>query len=255
MLSLVSVNIEGRMHLDRIRALVAKENPDVLCLQELCEPDLPGFAEAVEGTGYFMPMMHLAGTLRIAHGQGPVVLGVGIVSRYPILRHAIYYYHRASDATPEFDNGTAERKHATQNLGVLLVEIEKEGVRYCVATTHFTWTPDGEADDFQRADARKLIEVLDGEKEFVLCGDFNAPRGKETYALFAEHWTNTIPPEYRTSIDVALHRSGTVNPEDFADLMVDHLFTTPSYAAHDVRLQFGVSDHAAIVASIEKVGT
>ncbi len=39
---------------------------------------------------------------------------------------------------------------------------------------------------------------------------------------------------------------------ELADKMVDGLFTTPAYRASDVRLQFGVSDHVAIVATIEK---
>jgi len=255
MLSLVSVNIEGRMHLDRVMPFVKDEQPDVLCLQELCEPDLAEFEQAVGGAGFFMPMMHLSESVRATGGQGPTVIGVGIVSRFPIVRHAVHYYHRASDTTPEFDNASVESKHATQNLGVLVADIEKEGTLYRVATTHFTWTPkSGEPDDFQRADARKLLELVATEGEFVFCGDFNAPRGGEIDALFTEHWREQIPAEYTTSIDVSLHRNGQKNPDDFNNLMVDHLFTTPSYTAHDVRLTFGVSDHAAIVGKVEKLG-
>jgi len=254
MLSLVSVNIEGRMHLDRVMPFVKAQQLDVLCIQELCEPDLEAFGQVIGGTGFFMPMMRLPEGVRATGGQGPVTLGVGIVSRFPITSHRIHYYHRASETTPEFDNATVESKHATQNLGVLVADIEKEGVQYRIATTHFTWTPrSGEPDDFQRADAKKLLELISPEGEFAFCGDFNAPRGGEIDALFTEHWREQIPVEYTTSIDVSLHRNGQKNPDDFDNLMVDHFFTTPSYAAHDVRLTFGVSDHAAIVGKLEKL--
>ncbi len=68
--------------------------------------------------------------------------------------------------------------------------------------------------------------------------------------MLAPKYKDNIPSHYKTSIDAALHRAGKERPEGLADKMVDGLFTTPGYTAVDVRLQFGVSDHAAIVATI-----
>ena len=64
---------------------------------------------------------------------------------------------------------------------------------------------------------------------------------------------DNIPPQYPTSIDVTLHKRGRERPHEFADKMVDGLFTTPGYRARDVELHFGISDHAAVTALIERV--
>jgi endonuclease/exonuclease/phosphatase family metal-dependent hydrolase len=127
---------------------------------------------------------------------------------------------------------------------MLSCEIEKEGETFRVATTHFTWTPDGSADDYQRADVKKLLAILGGMGEFVLTGDFNAPRGGEIFGTLAEKYKDNVPSHYTTSIDGALHRAGPL------ELMVDGIFSTPGYAVSDVELVAGVSDHKAIVATV-----
>jgi endonuclease/exonuclease/phosphatase family metal-dependent hydrolase len=127
-------------------------------------------------------------------------------------------------------------------------------VPYTIATTHFTWSPKGEANDDQRRDQAALFAILDSLGEFAFAGDFNAPRGKETFSKFAERYQDNIPPHYETSIDVTLHKTRN-NPVENARVgkyMVDGLFTTPQYQASNVRLEFGISDHAAIIATIEK---
>ena len=67
-------------------------------------------------------------------------------------------------------------------------------------------------------------------------------------------YTDTIPANYTSSLDKTLHRKGD-DPSRahlFTDFMVDYLFTKPDYQASDVRLEFGISDHAAVVATISK---
>ena len=90
------------------------------------------------------------------------------------------------------------------------------------------------------------IQSFINKEPFVLAGDFNAPRGGEIFSHIAERYTDNIPPHYTTSIDGTLHRAGPI------PFMVDGLFTTPSYRAKGVHLEFGVSDHAAVAATIEK---
>jgi hypothetical protein len=80
----------------------------------------------------------------------------------------------------------------------------------------------------------------------ALFGDFNAPRGKEIFSIFTEKLKDNIPLNYETSLDENLHRAGKLT------YMVDGCFTTPEYVASDVELRFGVSDHAAVLATITK---
>jgi len=81
----------------------------------------------------------------------------------------------------------------------------------------------------------------------------NTPRGiNPSYPDLVAHYTDHIPPAYTSSLDRALHRLGT-NPEKtqlFDSFMVDYLLSTPEFITNDVRLQFGLSDHAGIVAEV-----
>mgnify|MGYP003518349091 FL=1 len=88
--------------------------------------------------------------------------------------------------------------------------------------------------------------------EFIITGDFNAPRGRETFAIFAEKFKDNIPLSYESSLDTKFHRSPEIRSGERKN-MVDCLFSTPSYFITDVKLIEGVSDHKAIVAFLEKV--
>lgn len=116
-----------------------------------------------------------------------------------------------------------------------------------IGTTHFTWTPDGEADEVQRTDIESLFAVLEKQGDIIFTGDFNAPRGKEIFSRLAERYHDNVPSEYTTSIDSTLHRAGDL-PH-----MVDGIFSTSGYAVQNVRMVCGVSDHCALVAEVRKV--
>ena len=81
--------------------------------------------------------------------------------------------------------------------------------------------------------------------DVVFCGDFNAPRGRETWLIIASKLKDNIPQDITTTIDGHLHRAGDLQ------IVVDGLFTSKNYKASDVRVISGISDHCAIVANIE----
>lgn len=236
-LKLISVNIERSKHLSRVLPFIETEKPDVLCVQELMEYDIPAL-ESVMGTrAHYAPMSRHPAEDRMG------MIGIAIFSTQASSAESRYY---VNDGPPEqvFDFASAATKHATEAHVLALARVHDGAHEIAIGTTHFTWTPDGEADDFQRADLAALFAVL--PNEIALCGDFNAPRGREIFSRIAERYRDNIPAEYATSIDGDLHRAGHL------PYMVDGLFTTPHYAAKDVRLVKGVSDHMAIVATIEK---
>lgn len=236
-LSLVSVNIEQEKHLERVFPFLSKQKPDVLCVQELLERDVPRFEEQ------YGPCIAFAPTCFVPRPEGEQTEGVGIFSLLSN-QGVIERYYVGSRDSVRLDDG-----HSDVGTHVL-VGADIEGHR--ILTTHFTWTQKGMSTDEQKAHAKSLFAELDTLEEFVLCGDFNAPRKVETAAMFIHRYTDNIPPQYETSIDIDLHRAGKTHASDLQDKMVDYLFTTPMYKASDVKLQFGVSDHAAIIATIEK---
>ena len=56
MLKLVSVNIEGELHIDLITSFLEKEMPDVVALQEVFEADFQDFKNKLGMNGVFAPM-------------------------------------------------------------------------------------------------------------------------------------------------------------------------------------------------------
>ena len=241
-LKVISLNIEINRHLDAVVSFLEKEKPDITCIQELCEPDVERI-RAVLGVPFykFAPMTRW--------NDPHEIIGSCIFSKYPLLSQSVNYYRESANVIHDLDFTSVEASNRTKNLALISVEIEKEQMRFRFATTHFTWTPDGEADDYQREDIKKLLSILEPLGDMVLAGDFNAPRGGEIFSILAARYKDNIPLEYTTSIDGNLHRRGQLNK------MVDGLFTTSAYRASNVRLEFGVSDHAAIIADIEKVKT
>ena len=118
---------------------------------------------------------------------------------------------------------------------------------YRVCTTHFRWTPDGEADDAQRTDMIALLSVLESLQDFVLVGDFNTPRGGDMFAELANRYKDNVPREFTSSLDPTLHRAAPL------ERMVDGIFTTPCYVVSDVEMISGISDHRALVANISRI--
>jgi endonuclease/exonuclease/phosphatase family metal-dependent hydrolase len=245
-LRIVSVNIERSKHLDLVEAFLDKQQPDVVCMQELIESDCARIATAFGASWHsFAPMSRL-----VAENPG-VRYGLGLFSRVPVAESGVAYYVHKTDDLPEthpYDSATFNNEHRM----VLWCDAQKDGETFRLATTHFTWTPRGNADDEQRRAAAALLAQLEGFGEFVLCGDFNAPRiyeGKpgEIFSLFAEKYADNIPLEYETSIDGSIHRAGPL------PYMVDGVFSTPGYQVSDAALHTGVSDHCAITAMVARI--
>ncbi len=238
-LSLVSLNIERDKHLDLVIPFLKERNADVVCLQELFDADIPRIEEALGARCFFLAQN------RYPSERGAVAEGVGIFTRFPVLDARSLRYAGNEGALALFkEGGTTEEKSATQLYALAFATIEKDGERFKLATTHFPWTENGEADDLQREAVARMLDLMAGEGELILCGDFNAPRGREIFSAIAEKYKDNVPVRYATSIDGSLHRAGPL------PYMVDGLFSTPGYAVSDVEMICGISDHCALAAGI-----
>lgn len=248
--TLVSLNIERAKHYERILPFLKEQSPDMVCVQELYERDFEMFERELGMFGIFEPLgLHPVDPPE----EGETMEGIAVFSRSKIIGHEVHFYAGSENAARA--DGPVRK---AVNRPVLFVEIESGGIRYDIGTTHFTWTPDGGANDQQRADLARLMAILEEKDSFVLCGDFNAPRGGEIFSTIAEKYTDNIPPHYEWSIDLSLHRAGGGKIQaDAAALgqrgfMVDGMFSTADYALRDVFLKDGLSDHMGIVATVAK---
>lgn len=235
-LRLLQLNVQNNKHWGRITPFLEKEPFDIICLQELNEEDAMRLKAELGLSLHFVPRTKFSGKVQ----------GVGIFSKSPIVGTRAHWYGGIREIV-EFINGSAEEKFMSQQFMLTVADIEHEGKILTIASTHFPWTPDGSASEEQRVAARALFEALTEEKAgFVLCGDFNAPRGGEIWGLFAERYKDNIPEHYTTSIDKDLHRSGGL------EYVVDGIFTTPEYEVSNVERVCGLSDHCAFTAEISK---
>lgn len=237
-LALACINIERSRHLSRVATFLGAHVPDVVCLQELVADDIAAFKDKLGYKHHFyIPMC------RVPEPGGPRSVGVGILSRHPFSSTEGICYGGGGSGSDVIDHTSEEAKFATNRYSVALVEISWAGEAFTIGTTHFPWTDDARTSDFQRSACDTLLGLLK-ERPLVLCGDFNAPRGKEIFARLAAQWTDHIPPAYATSLDPLLHRAGPLQ------LMVDGIFSTADYNVSEVALHQGVSDHCAITAHV-----
>jgi endonuclease/exonuclease/phosphatase family metal-dependent hydrolase len=247
MLKVVSVNIEFDRNLDTVIPFLKKETWDVLLLNELLEEDISVFENAFGEKVFFKP------TMRMPRPRGVVSLGSGVMARVPA-RHTV------TQCAGRREEGTALIERFVSHVPDLkyllfLSGVEKDGTTYRIGLTHFPWTKDGQPDEYQRETLSNFLTLTREYGEMALFGDFNIPRGNELYEKLAQEFTDNIPREYKTSLDENLHNVGKEKfvSEGMNTYVVDYCFTTPSYRASNARLEFGVSDHAAVIADIEKV--
>jgi len=244
MLKLASINIEHNLHYDRVIPFLNAFRPDVVCLQELFECDIVMFERELGMKCVFAPMAKTP-IVREDISSSQINFGLGILTALPVSDCRVHYYVGSEDTIPSFYKNPLTGG-ITANKALLAATVSFESSLYTFATTHFTWSQGGAATDEQRATIKKLFDALETMPEFVLSGDFNAPRGLEIFSSISARYKDNIPPYYKTSVDKNLHRAGDLQ------LMVDGLFSTPEYHISDVKLSDGVSDHMAVTALVVK---
>ena len=239
MLKLISVNIEKNRHYNTVLPFLDEENADVVCLQEVPEE----FSRELGKLGYktsFAPM---------SIDDIDTTIGIMFASKLPYNSKTVYY-HGSADTVVKYGES---RKDKTGSNAYILATVSTLENNFLIATTHMTDTKDGHEDYFQTKCTANLLDALSKEKPHLICGDFNMPRGYNSlYEKMTATYTDNIPPKYKSSLDKNLHRLGdkVVDQPIFDEYMVDYIFTQPPYKAKDVRLEFGISDHAAVIATI-----
>lgn len=239
-IKVISVNIEGSKHLDEIEEFVLAEQPDVVCIQELFEQDLPRIEEKTGWKGFFSPIASVSkeNPYKIPT-NGP--WGLGFFSKWSLAPIENYFYRGEEDSlVPIFSHPNSV------NRIVMKTAVEVEGSEFPIANTHFTWSVGGQVTQEQRHHLRKMKAILAEFDSLILCGDFNTPRGKELYSELSALYQDALPPEVDTTIDPVLHQAGGLK------LVVDAVFATSDFEILRARTQSGISDHQALIVEIQK---
>ncbi len=236
-LRLVTLNIEGHKHLDRFLPAVKVLEPDVVCLQEVFAVDLPEIEKALGMSAVFVPLSDIQEVNKYKiHPLGH--WGIAQFTALPTRGKQIHQYGGADSLPIFYEPNDSQRMFLSQ-------EFEKNGVWHSIAATHFTWSKGGQISQLQREDFARLQKIIQSFDELVLCGDFNAPRGRELFGMFKSILTDHLPLEYTTTIDPELHYGGDLQ------LVVDTIFSTAGYEVAGVRPFSGVSDHMGVVGEVK----
>ena len=250
-IKLITLNVEMNRHLDTVIPFLERESPDVLCLQEVFSRDIKMLEEKFGYISMYLPMCKrwygLSNTLPLEDQ------GIAVLSKLPITLENQEYYFNDSPKLLQYDNKSLETKRKTIRQGIIWVTVKKEEVEFIIANTHFTWTPNGMTNAYQEQDIKELIKILDRIPNLVICGDFNAPRNiNSIYKIITQRFKDNVPVNIITTLDVNKHRA-RVDAKEIARIgtyVVDYIFSTPGYEVKDIRVEYGVSDHAAVIGAI-----
>lgn len=254
---LISCNIEGSRHVPEVTALLQAEKPDVVCLQEVFKNDVPLLVTAAGAHWWFytaMAEVNKENPHMEPHGTwGLLQCGKGTA----VYQQHVYVAHGEDGTTPLFFD-KENPNSINRVLAVAKVSLPEDqpleapqsgelDFSWVVATTHFTWSPEGRLTPEQQHDWQSLETFLDQYPKLLLCGDFNSPRAdaNSIFAILAQKYHDSIPVTTKSTIDPNLHRAGAL------ELVVDGLFHTSNYQVQ-CEVRTGVSDHCALVADVTK---
>ena len=239
-LRLTSLNIEGDLHLNLVLPFLKQKDSDVVCLQEVLEKDIKSIEEY---TGMrvleYVPLTHFTGP-NVARMPEDSTWGILYLVRkeIEIVDSKVEHYKKDGAEIPEYHSDDPN----CVDRAIIAATISKDGVPYRIITTHFTWSPNGQAIHAQERDMQALLGLLKEEKEFVFCGDTNAPRGGKIWEMLASNYQDNIPERVHTTLDRTLHKAA----DRIGDYVVDCLFSTSAYRTESVEVSAGISDHMAI---------
>ncbi len=237
--SILSLNIEGDNHLNRVTKLLQNKKPDIFCVQEIFKDDLHIFEQLLHVRAQFVPLFRVEfpNDFRLStRGEW----GIALFSKKNVASLSMHAYAGSLNHVPVCES---DPNHT--NRVVLVAKIGTDQQFFYVATTHFTWTNHGAVSELQHQHMDGMLKALWPYTPLVLTGDFNAPRGKSVFSRLANRYKDNIPPEITTTIDQKLHRSPGIQ------FVVDGLFTTPQLTVNHVEVIDSVSDHQAVFSIVE----
>jgi endonuclease/exonuclease/phosphatase family metal-dependent hydrolase len=244
-MKLLSLNVEGIVHIPRAMPFILSEQPDVICLQEAGTP----YQSLLEAEGYVVSFMPRC--IRMHNGE-EFTDGLLFASLLPAKVEAYNFYTPHQGVVREQFDPVAERYN---NPGqILLGSFVWARKMYHIGTTHFTWGPNGNIPGkAQLIDMPNFLATVAKFPAHIMCGDFNVPRSVNVlYKDLLTEYHDDIPSNCATSLDPTFHKLKDIPDQahKLQEYMVDYIFSKPGYIVSGVRQVFGVSDHAATVCEV-----
>ena len=166
--------IDGKVNIDRIAKVIARENADIVALQEVDRD--------VKRSHRIDTMARLSELTGMAHAFGKNIeyqggdYGNGVLTRFPILQEKNLHYRMI---------------RPREQRGLLQLVLEVCGQEVVLMNTHIDPHPD-EAERLMHAEKIRATALQYSPRPVIVCGDFNARPESKTIVLmkadFVDVW-------------------------------------------------------------------
>ena|SRR5258708_14306903 len=239
---------EGGLFWENIEAFVKKENPDILCLQEVFNGgiDQPLNFQSMVRLTSLLPKYNFYYSPELCEiwPQGGGDGGNAVFSRFPITSQETTFLHREYQRIIR-PKDEKDFSHYPKNLQHVIVDVNGKSLQ--VFNLHGIWGMDGR-DTQERLQMSEIIVGKIQEKvPAVLMGDFNLKPDTQTIANIEKHMINIFKGDLTTTFNMR-HKT---NP-GYATAVVDMFFATS-----DLKIiaklcpEDDVSDHKPLIVVIE----
>lgn len=240
--------LEGGIYWENITRLIQRENPDILCLQEVFDGDIhqPANFQSIARLRALLPhyYYYFSPELFEIWPQGQGDQGNAVFSRFPIVDKKTISLHgtyKRLIRPPKEDDFS----HYPKNLQHVVIPLGGEKLH--VFNMHGIWGREG-GDTPERLRMSNIIVNAVKEKDpAVLVGDFNLKPNTKTISSIEKHMTSVFKNDFITTFNMK-HKT---NP-GYATAVVDMFFVSPHITVVSKSSPGDdVSDHLPFVVTIE----
>ncbi len=237
---------EGGMFWDNIQSFITRENPDILCLQEVSNGDekQPANFQTIRRLTSLLPNHYFYYSPEFCEvwTQGEGDGGNAIFSRFPLQDTRTVFLHGAYHRFARSDK--KDFTEYPKNLQEATVTIE--GKKLHLFNMHGIWGSDGNDNPERLEMSKKIGEIVRGKSPSVLMGDFNLQPATQTIANIEKYMNNVFKGELTTSFNMR-HKT---NP-GYATAVVDMFFATTDISIISKSCpDDDVSDHKPLIVTL-----
>ena len=262
-IKIVTLNIgRGFPGLEKSIGFLGTCGADVLCIQDIRQDHVDRLPDIFGPSRHFVAM-----TNHLIEGRR-VPVGIGIFSKHPFVSTSAHAFWGSVSPVKDLEGVTIgaggnanahdlDVVRSTESRLVIFADVKVGDSTFRIGTLHGVWVPGGKVDDHQRRCMDNLRLIMDNQFgiPLVLAGDFNAARGGEIYQMlvrkdhaYYDLFDDVVPDTIVNTVDWQ-NRGKPGGP----DLVVDYILKNDGLTVRDVEVHFGVSDHAALTATVSSV--
>ena len=256
-LRFVGVNVWlGGLLMENLIPFLKEQNADVICMQEVFEsphtleihPDRRYHTMKVLREALGFEYSHFAPSWVMACELGPIPIGNGVLSKYPIAQEDVSFYIGEFKEEPVYYFNGEALENAARNLQLLTLETPGGPVH--IANTHGVWGTHGGDTDNRWKMTNHFKEVLKDKDHVILTGDFNTDERSSCMESLEEHFTNILKGTRENSFNM----KRKTNP-GFATAIVDTIYVSKDWEVLEAACpQVDVTDHLPVTTTLRMTG-